>query len=154
GSEGNAARFVACTGAALGGLALIEAAALLRVVDYGVVFKTPRPPWRRPGYRPDPELIYVKTGPRRTPETFQGAELHQLRGAAPWKTYRCDLQLDRNGFRNPVDLEQSGVVLVGDSFVEGLHVAAPELVTAHLAQALATTVANLGRSGYGPQQEL
>jgi hypothetical protein len=154
GPEGNAARFVACTGAVLAGFALIEGPALLRVVDYGVVFKTPRPPWRRPGYRPDPELIFAKTGPRRTREFFQGAELHQLRGAAPWKSYTCDLELDRNGFRNPVDLEQSGVVLVGDSFVEGLHVAASELVTTHLAKELGTTVANLGRSGYGPQQEL
>jgi hypothetical protein len=42
---------------------------------------------------------------------------------------------------------------VGDSFIEGLHVAASELISARLASAVGTTVANLGRSGYGPQQE-
>jgi hypothetical protein len=154
GPEWSATRFVACTFAVLAALVIIEAPTLLGAVDYRSVFKTPTPPWRRPGYRPDPELIYARTGPRRMRETFGGAELHQLRGAAPWQTYRCDVELDRNGFRNPVDLRQADVVLVGDSFVEGLHVADGALVTARLASALGTTVANLGRSGYGPQQEL
>jgi hypothetical protein len=45
------------------------------------------------------------------------------------------------------------VVVIGDSFVEGLHVEAPELMTARLARALGRSVVNLGRTGYGPQQE-
>jgi hypothetical protein len=154
GSEGNAARFLACTGAILAGVAVFEAMALLHVVDYRGVFQTPTPPWRRPGYRPDPELIYAKLGPRHTRELFRGAELHRLRGAAPGHVYECDLRLDRNGFRNPVHLRTSDVVVVGDSFVEGLHVAADELLTTRLSSALGQAVANLGRSGYGPQQEL
>jgi hypothetical protein len=154
GAEGNAARFLACTGAILAGVAVFEALAWLHVVDYRVVFQTPTPPWRRPGYRPDPELIFAKLGPRHTREVFRGAELHRLRGAVPGNVYECDLRLDRDGFRNPVDLRSSDLVVVGDSFVEGLHVAADELLTARLSRALGQTVANLGRSGYGPQQEL
>jgi hypothetical protein len=153
GPEGNAARFAVCSAAMVTGVGLIEVPALAGLVDYRAIFHTPTPPWRRPGYRPDPELIYARTGPRRSRETFQGAELHQLRGAPSGQTYTCDLKLDHNGFRNPAELTRSEVVLVGDSFIEGLHVAAPELISARLSAALGTTVANLGRSGYGPQQE-
>ena len=45
-------------------------------------------------------------------------------------------------------------MIVGDSFVEGLHVAEPDLISARLAERLGEPVANLGRTGYGPQQEL
>ena len=36
------------------------------------------PAWRRPGNRPDPELIYVREGHRRTRLRFRGADLHRL----------------------------------------------------------------------------
>jgi hypothetical protein len=45
-------------------------------------------------------------------------------------------------------------VVLGDSFVEGSLVAAGDLMTATLARLLGCTVANLGQSAYGPQQEL
>src|SRR5262249_6384793 len=85
GPEGDAARFVACTAAILAGVAMVEAPALLGALDYRIVFRTPTPPWRRPGYRPDPDLIFAKVGPRHAHETFVGGELHRLRGAPPRK---------------------------------------------------------------------
>jgi hypothetical protein len=85
---------------------------------------------------------------------FRGAELARLRGAPPGHVYRCDLQLDSNGFRNPPGLERAEVIVLGDSFIEGLQVAADELMTARLSGLLGRTVANLGRTSYGPQQEL
>jgi hypothetical protein len=65
-----------------------------------------------------------------------------------------DVRLDRDGFRNPTEPGTADLVVVGDSFIEGLHVPAPELVSARLSAELGRPVANLGRTGYGPQQEL
>ena len=48
---------------------------------------------------------------------------------------------------------RADVVVVGDSFVEGLHVRDDRLVTSCIARATGLSVANLGRSGDGPQQE-
>jgi hypothetical protein len=154
GPVGDAARFVACAGAIVMGIALFEVPAALGRVDYRVGFQAPTPPWRRTGYRSDPELIFAKVGPRRTHEVFRGAELHRLRGDLPRTVYACDSRLDRNGFRNPVELGAADVAVVGDSFVERMHIADSELLTTRLADALGETVATLGRSGYGPQQEL
>jgi hypothetical protein len=72
----------------------------------------------------------------------------------PWKTYHCDLWLDGDGFRNPPGRSLANVVVVGDSFIEAAQVAEPELMTAQFARLTGCTTANLGRSGYGPQQEL
>jgi hypothetical protein len=153
-AKGRAVRFVACSASILLGVAVLEAPALLGLVDYRAVFATPTPPWNRPGNRPDPDLIYVRDGHRRTRLRFGGADLHRLRVETRPTVYACDLRLDRNGFRNPVDLDAAGVVVVGDSFIEGLHVAEADLVSARLAERLGEPVANLGRTGYGPQQEL
>src|SRR3954447_19218100 len=151
---GKAARFAALTASILTCVAAFEAPALLGLLDYRTVFATPTPPWRRPGNRPDPDLIFAREGPREARQRFQGAELHGLRGASPWKTYVTDVRLDRDGFRNPTDLGRADLVVIGDSFIEGLHVSAPELVTARLSESTGRPVANLGRTGYGPQQEL
>ena len=98
-------------------------------------------------------MIYVRQGHQRMRFRYDGAELYGLRGAKPWRRYNCDLALDANGFRNPADADAADVVVIGDSFIEGLHVEAPELMTARLAEALGRSVVNLGRTGYGPQQE-
>src|SRR5204863_985098 len=116
----DAARFTACTGSILLVVALIEAPAALRLVDYRAVFSTPTPPWRRPGYRADPELIYVREGNRHVRWSCQGAELPDLRGGSPWATYHCDLRLDGDGFRNPPGLTSADVAVIGDSFIEGV----------------------------------
>jgi hypothetical protein len=154
GRAGDAARFAACTGSIVLALALLEVPAALGLVDYRTVFATPTPPWRRPGYRADPELIYVREGDQHLRWSSQGGELHQLRGASPWMTYHCDLRLDGDGFRNAPGLTSAEVVVVGDSLIEGAQVAESEVLTAQLSRLTGFTVANLGRSGYGPQQEL
>jgi hypothetical protein len=153
-AKGRAVRFVACTASLLAGLAVLELPASVGMVDYRAVFATPTPPWNRPGNRPDPDLVYVREGHRQARLRFGGADLHRLRAQGRPSVYACDLRLDRHGFRNPVDLDHAGVVIVGDSFVEGLHVAEADLVSARLAERLGEPVANLGRTGYGPQQEL
>jgi len=151
--SGRAARFAAASGSMACVLLAFEMPAMARLIDYRGVFSTPTPPWRRPGNRPDPDLVFVRDGHRHDRLRFTGADGRGLRGASG-PVYRCDLLLDRDGFRNPVDLPRSDVVVVGDSFVEGLQVEAEELVSARLAGRLGRPVANLGRTGYGPQQEL
>lgn len=153
GPAGRAARFVVCSAAIATVMAAFEVPAMLGLVDYRAIFSTPVPPWRRPGNRPDPDLIYVREGPRRVHMRFVGADLHHLSGVRTAPVHECDLQLDRNGFRNPTDLTRADVVILGDSFIEGLQVAAPDLITARLSDRTGATVANLGRTGYGPQQE-
>jgi hypothetical protein len=151
---GDAARFVACTGSILLVIALAEVPTCLGLLDYRAVFSIPIPPWRRAGNRPDAELIYVREGNRHARWTCLGGELYGLRGAVPWTTYHCDLGLDQDGFRNLPGLDSADVTVIGDSFIEGVQVADPELVTSHLARLTGRTVANLGRVGYGPQHEL
>jgi hypothetical protein len=153
GPLGKSARFMLCTASIALCVAVLEVPAILGRIDYRTVFATPTPPWQRTGNRPDPELIYVRQGHQKTRFSYDGAELYGLRGAKAWKRYNCELTLDANGFRNPIDAESADVVVIGDSFVEGLHVEASELMTAHLEKALGRSVVNLGRTGYGPQQE-
>lgn len=147
-------RFALCTGSILASLVLFEAAGVLGLVDYRALFATPTPPWKRPGNRPDAELLYIKEGPRQFRPFFRGAEMARMRGVSGGHVYQCAVHLDSNGFRNPQDLASADVVVIGDSFIEGLQVAEDELLTTRLSQRLGRTVANLGRTGYGPQQEL
>jgi len=153
GPAGTLGRFALCT-ATLGlSLLAMEVPAWLRLVDYRTVFTAPTPPWQRSGNRPDPDLIYARLPHQKTRFRYDGAELYGLRGATPWRRYNCELVTDANGFRNPTDRERGDVVVIGDSFIEGLHVEAEELMTARLADRLGRRVVNLGRTGYGPQQE-
>ena len=48
--------------------------------------------------------------------------------------YKCETRLDGRGFRNPAELDSARVVIVGDSFVEGLQAADDELISAQLAK--------------------
>jgi hypothetical protein len=151
-----AIRFVACTLAIALGIAVFEVPALFRVVDYRALFATPTAPWLRSGNRPDPELIHIKKGHQRTRESFTGNEVHWLRDAGPSRVYRSDRHYDSDGFRNARDLDKADAVVLGDSFIEGAHVTADELITARLAAELggSKTVVSLGQAGYGPEQEL
>lgn len=151
---GRLARFAACSASVAAALALVELPAALNLIDYRGVFHTPTAPWLRPGNAADPDLLFVREPNQRLRLAFQGADLNGLSGAAPSRIYRCDATLDADGFRNPPSLSKARVVLVGDSFIEGLQVADDELVSARLSELLGAPVANLGRTGYGPQQEL
>jgi hypothetical protein len=64
------------------------------------------------------------------------------------------VRYDQNGFRNDHEIGEASVVVLGDSFVEAGLVPTNDLLTTRLNKLLGTEVANLGQSGYGPQQEL
>ncbi|WP_165066087.1 alginate O-acetyltransferase AlgX-related protein [Paludisphaera rhizosphaerae] len=151
---GKLARIGACTTSLVAAFTLMESPAALGVVDYREVFHTPTPPWKRSGNLPDPDLLFVRKPDQRLRLRFQGSDRHDLRGMPPGPAYDCDTTLDAQGFRNPARLESAEVALIGDSFVEGLQVADAELVSARLSALIDAPVANLGRTGYGPRQEL
>lgn len=129
--------FVVASASALLAVGLLETLVLVRLVDFRVVFGTPAAqPWSHPGNRVDPTLLH----------------LHQPHDDFVWDGVRY--RYDGNGFRNGQDAGSADVVVVGDSFIEGWGVTAPDLVTSRLAGGLHTRVVNLGQSWYGPQQEL
>jgi lysophospholipase L1-like esterase len=64
------------------------------------------------------------------------------------------VRYDRHGFRNTGDLHEADIVMLGDSYIEGYMMPDALMVTTRLSQLQGKTVANLGHSGYGPQQEL
>ncbi|WP_337175010.1 SGNH/GDSL hydrolase family protein [Paludisphaera sp.] len=154
GAAGTLGRFALGTTAVLATFAAMEAPARLGLLDYREVFATPTPSWQRRGNAPDADLIYVREPNQRARLRYVGGDLYGLRGARPWKHYDRELATDSHGFRNPIDMDSADVAVVGDSFVEGLHVEAADLMTARLADLMGRSVANLGRNGYGPQQEI
>src|SRR5262249_26014037 len=110
---------------------------LTRLVDFRAVLNSPtEEPWRNPRNLKDPKLLHI----------------HKPYERLVWKGH--EYRYDRHGFRNESDLAAADVILIGDSFVEGWNVSAAELLTERLAEQSGRTVANLGQSWYGPQQEL
>lgn len=65
-----------------------------------------------------------------------------------------DISYDGDGFRNPADLADWEIVVVGDSFTELGYLPAEELFTSVLARQLNCTVKNLGVSHTGPLTHL
>lgn len=61
---------------------------------------------------------------------------------------------DENGFRNPRGLRSADIVFVGDSFTESVAFSTEEAFPGVVGAVTGLKVANLGRSGYGPPQEL
>jgi len=60
---------------------------------------------------------------------------------------------DRWGYRNPTEMKQANIVLIGDSYVEGWYVSDEQTVASQLGHRLGQFVANLGVAGYGTMQE-
>jgi hypothetical protein len=149
----NAARFSLVTLSIGLTIGLVELPALLGRIDYRDIFQTPTAPWRRHGHRPDADLIYVREAGRHDHQKFIGGELAGLSGVGTRTVYEADIHYDAEGFRNPSVRKTADIVVVGDSFVEGLHVSDAELMTTKLARETELSVVNLGRSGDGPQQE-
>lgn len=77
-----------------------------------------------------------------------------------WRQYNSDTnrvvdyQTDENGFRNPPGVTRADVVFIGDSYTEGAQVSEDETFVRRVATLSGLSVQNLGRSVYGPQQEL
>jgi len=69
-------------------------------------------------------------------------------------SYRQTFSTDSRGFRNPSEMDRADVVLLGDSYVEGAYISDEETAAVRLHELTGQRVANLGVSGYGPQQEL
>jgi hypothetical protein len=61
---------------------------------------------------------------------------------------------DQHGFRNLVDRDETDIVLLGDSYVEGAYVSDDETCAAVAEQKSGLRVTNLGLAGYGTLQEL
>ncbi|HKY41654.1 MAG TPA: hypothetical protein VJM50_01060 [Pyrinomonadaceae bacterium] len=65
-----------------------------------------------------------------------------------------DYRTDGNGFRNSAVHEPvADVVFVGDSFTEAVEVSEGDTFVRRVGNATGLSVVNLGRGGYGPQQE-
>jgi hypothetical protein len=150
-------RFLLCSVSIALGIAVFEFPASMGLMDYRGIFANPSPPWERAGYRPEPGLLAVKDGPCVLQEAFRGNDLHWLKGAGPAKVYQASRHYDNLGFRNLAEspVLHPDVVLMGDSFIEGAHVADDEVISARLEQELGSgsRVVNFGQSGYGPEQE-
>lgn len=151
---GNAARFLACTVSMVVALAIPEVGGHFAGVDYQRVFLSPSEPWERPGNQLDPPLLYLRKGGQHILRKMTGNDVGVLGGGVSAQVYRCDMHYDQDGFRNPHPSSAAGVIVLGDSFVEGPHVSDADVVTSQLERLLGRPVANLGRSGDGPQQEL
>jgi len=107
------------------------------VVDFRVTFNTIlKEPWHHPDNVLDPKLLHIRRPYYRN--VWDGIE------------YRYD----SHGLRNETEFTAVDIVVMGDSFVEGWGVRASDLLTSQLGKQLGRTVANLGQSWYGPQQEL
>jgi hypothetical protein len=65
-----------------------------------------------------------------------------------------DYQADENGFRNAPGTRRASIAFVGDSFTEAPQVEEDQTYAHLIGRRLGTQVVNLGRSGYGPTQEL
>ena len=134
-------------------LCLLEIPALLRILDYQHVFW--KSAWRHTVVA-DPELLVHHPPDSHFSGARRGGELAlQYEIPAGDETlYRWDLSYDHNGFRNDRDLKTADIVVIGDSFVEGMTVPYAGIVTSLLAALQRKVVANLGQGSYGPQQEL
>jgi hypothetical protein len=149
-----ARRFLLAVISVLFVLCLIEFLALTNMFDYrGLI--GPLHLWWAPNIS-DPELLHIHR-----PYAHQRGEIRG--GLITWgyqippsdmTLYRWDVTYDHNGFRNEVDLKKAEMIVIGDSFVEGLTVPTAQLTTSLLEQLQSKVVANLGQSAYGPQQEL
>lgn len=135
--------------------AFFETFAVLKLLDYRVVFRTPiiSPP-HDPNNVLDEELIFRRKAHSRRQGSFRGGNLSFLWDVPDATLHHYDLRYDENGFRNSEDLEYADIVVLGDSFVEGNYVSDAEVLTTVLARLQGATVANLGLSSYGPQQQL
>jgi hypothetical protein len=134
--------------------ALLESLALFQLVDYRIVFGTASREQRaNPLNRLDKELIYVHRPYLHLKGVMPAGDIGTLFEIGEVEPHAYDLRTDRDGFRNPTDLEQADIVVIGDSYIEGLIVPQEKLVSSDLSRLLGRTVLNLGQAGYGPQQE-
>jgi hypothetical protein len=148
------ARFTLTTVALTLALGVLELVSAVGLIDFRAVLAVAEPdPCNNANNVRDPELLHIhKPYLKRVGATRGDIALALHLTSA--RLYPYTVTYDRNGFRNACDLSAAEVVVLGDSFVEGGLVAVADLTTTTLGRFLGRTVANLGQSAYGPQQEL
>ncbi len=110
--------------------------------------------WEEPGKVSDDELVWVHEPHYRVSGKYVRGNLGEALCLPPNTPQEYDLIYDQHGFRNEADLVTADIAVVGDSYVEAPMTPTPFLMTSVLGVLENATVANLGLSGYGPQQEL
>ncbi len=137
-------------------LVLIEFPAFVKIVNYASLIGPKSHDVFATTNRDDPELLHIHpphshfSGQSRGGAITTGFRIPQ----SDMDFYQWNVQYDHNGFRNPIDLESADIIIIGDSFVEGLTVPDGQLITSILGHLQSQVVANLGQYGYGPLEEL
>jgi PAS domain S-box-containing protein len=149
-------RFLLTTGTLMVCIGLMEAPAVIRLVDYREVFSSPGYPswWNAPAYIEDNELVWIHQPHYQTNGKFGRGNIGKALCVSANATREYDVRYDHNGFRNATDLVSADIAVIGDSYVESPLTPSGALMTTVLGELENSTVANLGISGYGPQQEL
>jgi hypothetical protein len=126
------ARFTLTTLALALPLGCLELLSAVGMADFRVWFATSTlDPRQNSDNVPDRELIHIHKPYLKRAGATHGDIAYALHLAnAP--LYPYEVAYDRNGFRNPRDLTEAEIVVLGDSFVEGGSVAADDLLTATL----------------------
>jgi hypothetical protein len=148
-------RFLVTTGSLVLSLLLVEAPALLHAVDYRAVLGSfdSDSALTVTGRQADPELLWKHEPYYEYDEPYQG-NLGAALCVPPDPSHGVRVRYDGHGFRNSRDLERADIVVLGDSNIEGYLTPEGQLATTWLSHLQGKVVANLGHSGYGPQQEL
>ncbi len=139
------------------GVALLvaELPVWLKLIDYRKTFSISSVlPWEQSGYLPDPELLAKPEPHHSVKMLFNRGNIGEALCLPPHQAEPFELRYDKNGFRNDQDLTSAEITVIGDSYVESSMMPSSMLATTLLAGIQGKTVANLGQSGYGPQQEL
>lgn len=146
--------FVLMTASACVAVGSLEALSFAGLVDYRKIIPTSNTPkWLLPLNEFDPELLYV----RKPYARISGMEKPNLAAqfCSPVEPYYYDVRYDRNGFHNAAEIYRADIAVVGDSYIEGVQTSDDTLnISSLLQRYMNASVVNLGRSGYGPQQEL
>jgi hypothetical protein len=148
-------RFILTTGSITGGFLIAEAPALLQIVDYRAILGSyeSTSALSIAGRHADEELLWQHDPYYQYNEPYQG-NLGLALCIPPDPSQSVTVRYDRHGFRNPKDLDAADIVVLGDSYIEAYMTPEAGLATTVLSQLQGKVVANLGHSGYGPQQEL
>jgi hypothetical protein len=148
-------RFLLTTVSIVAGLLIVEAPAMMRIVDYRdfVGSIESKAPLSIAGRHADAELLWQHDPYYEYEEAYEG-NISRALCIPPDPMRKLSVRYDRNGFRNSEDLERADIVVIGDSYIESYMTPESQLMTTILGQLTGTVVANLGHSGYGPRQEL
>lgn len=148
-------RLILTTSSITGGFIVAEAPALLRIVDYRTILGSYESDSALSvaGRHADEELLWRHDPYYEYDEPYQG-NLGLALCVPPDPSRSIRVRYDRHGFRNRQDLDAADIVVLGDSYIEGYMTPEARLATTLLSQLQGKVVANLGHSGYGPQQEL